>query len=258
MVELATRLSVFIEAMSAFRQHSTPSPRAQLEGFLQQARPLLARIEGIKPEQRAFGLDGARLGILIQTLRLPLLRARARGSLLNVWRTAGLKRNEVRNAAVLASLWDARLYPETAIPFLQELLARLPNDGSFPTKEELKAGYVVRTEDYPLGNADSRIDLSVEGENFLLIVEVKIDAREAPSQLTRYDELLRAKAALLGKRASFILLGPRGPVTSKAVHASWTDVSIAARAVGGLHKSREQMLPDQLLEQFAAHVTDFA
>ena len=258
MLELVTRLSVFFEALSAFRQRPTSARRARLEEFLQQARPLLSQLGGIKPKQRAFALDVGRLGNVIKALRQPLLTARSRGSLLNVWRTAGLKRNEVRNAAVLASLWDAVLYPKTAIPFLRAFLARLPNDGSFPTNEELEAGYVVRTEDYPLGNADSRVDLSVEGATFLLVIEVKIDACEGPAQLIRYDELLRAKATLLGKRPSLILLGPRGPVTGKAVHASWTDVSAAGRAVGSLHKSREQTLPDQLLNQFAAHVAIFA
>jgi hypothetical protein len=51
-------------------------------------------------------LDGNRLKACLAALKEPLGLARSSGEFTNVWAIAGLKRNEVRNAAVLAWLLD--------------------------------------------------------------------------------------------------------------------------------------------------------
>lgn len=203
-------------------------------------------------------IDAKRLGIVCQTLSGPLARAAASGQLSNVWAIAGLKRNEVRNAAALGSLWSPGLFPETAAAFLRAFLHRLPGLSALPIGSELDAGYTVRTEECPLGDASSRVDLSIEGRNFLLVVEVKIDAPEGEQQVTRYNEVLQAKAQLLGKRPVLVLLGPRPPRTGAAVHANWADVAAAAQATARQRKAAERTFADQLLQHFAAHVAAFA
>jgi hypothetical protein len=110
-----------------------------------------------------------------------------------------------------------------------------------------------------LGQAENRVDLSIEGRDFLLIIEVKIDAGEGPVQLQRYDEILRAKAALLGKRPSLLYLSPRPPESAPCgtVHARWTDVVSAAQEVGRAYKSGDASLFSVVLFHFAAHLAAF-
>jgi len=128
-----------------------------------------------------------------------------------------------------------------------------------PDEADVRAGYVVRIEDCPLGGGENRVDLSIEGRKFLLFVEVKIDAREGREQLPRYDLVLRAKAALLNKRPALIYLSPRSPENRPPdiVHATWNDVVFAARQAGTMDRFGERPLFSVLLLQFAAHVAAF-
>ena len=257
MLDMVTRLKLFFDQQDAITRRPMASGLTRLAAFFEQSRPLLRHLSSKPHGPKTSAIDTLKFGETLTALRQPLANARTQGSLLNVWKMAGLKRNEVRTAAVLASLWDAGVCPQTAAPFLHAFLARLPGGGSFPTYTELEAGYVVRTEDCPLGNAGSRVDLSIEGRDFLLLIEVKIDAGEGLDQVARYDRLLRAKADLLGKRPSLVFLGPRRPVTGTAIHASWLDVSAAARVVIQGRKRAERTFVDHLLEHFASHVAAF-
>ena len=120
-------------------------------------------------------------------------------------------------------------------------------------------GYAVRSEDCPLGSGENRVDVSVEGNGFLLFIEVKIDAGEGHAQLERYDNVLRAKAGLTGMSHALIYLSPRAParLPADAVHLTWRDVAAAARAAGKpAHGARRSMAQD-LLIQFAVHAVSF-
>ena len=187
----------------------------------------------------------------------PLKTAFGSGEAANVWEIAGLKRSELRNAAALAALWSPNLFPQTAPMFLGAFLDRLPLLGVSLTAEELTAGFAVRTEEHPLGDLGNRVDISVETRETLLMIEVKIDAPEGPGQVSRYSDVLNAKARLLGKREGLILLSPRPAKTGVAAHASWADVIAAAHSVTRERKAADRTFADHLLRQFAEHISLF-
>jgi hypothetical protein len=268
-VGTAQPLEIRLEAFFAnWRATSTinpvPSLFDRLARFFEQSHSL-ASLRAIPdlgaPEIPKRDLDVEQLARTLDCLSVPLAQARSAGAFLNVWAVAGLKRDEVRNAAVLAALFNPNAYPETGPDFLWAFLerARDSRGGWLPDEAELRAGYTVRTEDYPLGQTESRVDLSIEGRTFLLIIEVKIDAGEGHEQLRRYDYVLREKASRLGKRPVLVYLSPRRCKIppSEMVHATWADVVFAARRVGRASKSSDQSLISYLLLHFASHAQAF-
>ena len=70
--------------------------------------------------------------------------------------------------------------------------------------------YSIAAETWPLGNDDSRIDLAIEGAQFIIVIELKIDAREGIDQIEKYMNILRAgeKQASQGKDIRFHLFKP--------------------------------------------------
>ena len=206
-------------------------------------------------------LEMTALQTFLDGLRGPLEIARTDGARLNVWGTAGLKRDEVRNAGVLAALFDPNQSGDRAAAFLSAFLDRVQgaDRAGLPTPGELEAGYSVQTEACPLGAADSRVDLSVEGSRFILLIEVKIDAGEGVEQLSRYAQVLRAKAMALNKRAALVYLSPtpaKAPPPA-TFYADWGAVHGAARAVVAAITKSDRTFQDQLLVQFGQHVRTF-
>lgn len=257
------RLGGFFEELRALRPSSEADGSiAHLEGLFRQLRPLLAaarpQVEGAL-ELRIPKAES--LSRTLEALRTSLVKARRSGALSNVWTTAGLKRDEVRNAGVLASLFNPLEAGDRAVPFLLAFLSEVEgaNHTRLPTASELEVGYSVQTEACPLGATDDRVDLSVEGATFLLLIEVKIDAAEGPAQLSRYDEILRRKAQALGKRPALIYLSPqpaREPPPD-AFYADWAAVRRAARRVSAARPRADRRFQDHLLAQFAEHVRNF-
>ena len=254
----ADRLDRFFRDWRAARAEEPLGLLAErLNRFLASLRTLTSP-EDLAARGVGPALDPIRLQAVFDTLRAPLAGAKAAGAFFNAWAAAGLKRDEVRNAAVLASLLDPQLCPGTGPAFLWELLSTAGGD-SLPSRAALVDGYTVRTEDCPLGRGDNRIDVTIEGQGFLLFIEVKIDAGEGALQLDRYDGVLRAKARLLGKQPSLIYLSPRPPVNlpAEAVHITWLDVATAARKAGKPPRGRPQSVAEALLTQFSIHATAF-
>jgi hypothetical protein len=234
---IADRLrTFFVLAGGALRAHRKELQIARLRAFFLEADGRFRTIS--RPERKQeVQIDKERLRKALEKLRAPLAKARAEGAFLNVWLVAGLKRWEVRNAAVLGALFDPRLCGDQAIEFLDAFLDRLRRRGirGLPVNTALKCvpPYSIAAETWPLGNDDSRIDLAIEGAQFIIVIELKIDAREGIDQIEKYMNILRARASLTGKDLSFIYLSPRAPLSHHAdvAHATWADIVSAARRV---------------------------
>jgi hypothetical protein len=112
----------------------------------------------------------------------------------------------------------------------------------------------VATEEWPLSSATERVDIALDGPDFALFVEVKIDAPEGPSQLERYLRQARRKADATGREhGCVIFLSPRRPrqVPAGVAVTTWREVASALSVLN------RQTLGGLLAAQFAQHVRTF-
>lgn len=199
-----------------------------------------------------------RLESMLSDIRVPLAKVRSAGTLLNPWAMAGLKRDEVRNAAVLAQLWSPAIAGEAAIDFLDAFLSSVRPAGGFvmPSFNELRRGYRVVAEDCPLGMISERVDLTIEGTSFLIGIEIKIDAAFQHEQLARYVAIMTKRAFHSGndRRSHVVLLAPRASHQAEVTSASWRHVEGAAVA-SIPRKTRDRTLIHHLIDSFGAHVS---
>lgn len=129
-----------------------------------------------------------------------------RGILANVWSAANLGRNEVRNSKTLRWFLDASETHGQGDFFLSCFLNSLPR--SIGT--EKITDYRATEECCPLGEQSERVDIEIDGENFLIFIEVKIDAVEGVNQLQRYQDVAMAKSGI--RPWKIIYLTPTGKV----------------------------------------------
>ena len=241
---------------------------ARLETFLNAARPLQVAIAAGHTTRNVNTLDVLRLRGTLDAISPLLNKIRATGVGFNPWVAAGLKHNEVRNSAALASLWRTGTCGETARAFLLAFLERVryPDDHLAFITNQILAGctYSVACEQCPMGEVTDRIDLLIEGEGFLLGIEVKIHAGLGERQLERYVSSLQRRAELSKQRLSLIFLAPNDLRAGiSAGYASWNDIAGAARKVAKATRSaapnRGGALPPMAayLEHFAQHVSNF-
>ena len=238
------------------RQDSLPDI-GRLTALLTDIGPLLQQQP--QPSQ-AQTIQMAALVRCLAAIRDPMQAVRASGAMINPWMLAELGRREVRNAAVLAGLWNPAMAGEAAVLFLDAFLRRVEraNMIQLPDHAALSQGYVILTEDCAVGQASERIDLTIEGPDYLIGIEVKIDAGEGKAQLERYRTALAARATSRGPAGGgltpyLIFLAPRAPSIDGVPVASWRDVAEAARLSGG---DRATFFA-QVLSAFADHVEHF-
>jgi hypothetical protein len=113
---------------------------------------------------------------------------------------------------------------------------------------------MVRTEECPLGSETDRVDIAIDGPDFVLFVEVKIDALEGKEQLRRYAEAARRKANAYGKaHGRVIYLSPRPPLVPppEVAVVTWR---VVARALSALPRAG---FNGALAHGFAHHVRSF-
>jgi len=109
---------------------------------------------------------------------------------------------------------------------------------------------------YLLGSTESRVDVVIDGHEFVAIIEVKIGAAEGDRQIERYLALAKAKVAVRGREDyCVIFLGPdrkQGP-RERVLMAIWNDVAQAIEGLIGAPSS----FGDRVLLQFTRHVRGF-
>ncbi|WP_417321265.1 PD-(D/E)XK nuclease family protein [Emcibacter sp.] len=176
----------------------------------------------------------------------------------NPWSIAGLRRDEVRNAAVLKWFLDPRGGHGLHAGLLNSLLTNIPD---FPLEPSSYCRLAV--EDCPDGSRDSRVDIRIDDPgNFFLIIEVKIDAGEQIDQLQRYCQIAEA-CARDGRPWKVIYLTCTGAVPKTAgiyfddvVPYSWSKIAshlwdAAKKPKNGHEISRF------LAKTFAKHISRF-
>lgn len=257
-IPIEQRMRAFLFGWSELTGKS-PAMVDRLKTFLE-ALDLLSHDERAAIEQSRSqipaSLDLARLASTLNALAPRLANARRAGGDVNVWQMAGLKRAEVRNAAVLASLWSPATMGDRGSAFFTRFVRRLAPCDTLPTDEDLVKGYVVRTEHCTTGVASERVDITVEGATFVIGIEIKIGAGEGPQQLSRYRGSVEEWARARGKRGTVILLAPFRTSVQGVLQACWQDVILAARET--LPPTRNAYTyADRLLSDFAAHVAAF-
>lgn len=223
----------------------------RLERLLDQLKPLLL--------SRTWGrLDADRLAILMPTLSTALRNRPLGGGSINPWTIAGMKRREVRNAAVLAALWTPAQVGEVGPAFLGEFFARCGARAGqeLPGREELTLGYRIRIENCPGPDGSDRVDLVIETARHLVGIEIKIDAREGREQLSRYVEAIGRSALQLEKEPRIIFLAPFAPSRDDVIAVDWSTIRAAAAAALPRRQS-EREISHHLVAQFARHVRGF-
>ena len=219
---------------------------------------LLEKLSPLLPSQLGASLDAERLGFTLRAISAALAQRRTVGGAINPWTVAGIKRREVRNAAILAALWSPAQIGDVAMAFLAEFFARCasPIGRELPPREELALGYRMRVENCPGPDGADRVDLVIETATQLVGIEVKIDAGEGRLQLDRYVEAVRRSAAQMDKAARVVFLAPFAPSRNDVVSASWSTVRAAAEAV--LPRSRSDYeFAHHLIAHFARHARSF-
>lgn len=182
----------------------------------------------------------------------PLLdQIKSRGGLVNIWRLAGLKLDEVRTADALAGLWRTDFGGDVSRDFLACYLGRAVKQVDW--HQELSKGYGVFTEVNPLGDRSDRVDLVIETQGYLIGVEVKIRAPLGFMQLDRYSAALVSRAMHIKKSPILILLAPFPSGTSDVASSSWSDVAVAARHATRTAKHSKSLL-HHVIDQFGSHI----
>lgn len=115
----------------------------------------------------------------------PLNQLKKTGFYVNVWKTAGLKRDEVRNNQVLKWFLDCKADHGLENTVLEILLNTLPIELKAPQK------YSSYAENYPISDGKNRVDIEIESDELLLFIEIKIDANEGIDQLKDIKKLLK-------------------------------------------------------------------
>lgn len=196
-------------------------------------------------------------------LEEPLAIAKRAGLFCDPWEVASLRRDEVRNAKVLAWLLDQRGSHGMGAIILNEILASLKPLGFCQSSLQNPRNINIWVESCPDGIGNNRVDIEIEGKLFYIIFEVKIDAPEGPDQINRYCRVAKDKS---NHRPWFVIyLTPDGRASgcldqefrSNVLRLSWRTVGLSiARAIRNV---REDISPFSyfLAEKFAFHIRKF-
>ncbi|GAC1607833.1 MAG: hypothetical protein NVS3B3_11370 [Aquirhabdus sp.] len=185
---------------------------------------------------------------------------RRSGAAMNVWRAAGLGHDELRNSRVLAWMLDRDGDHGQGSIILEQLLDEVNKELDYVTvsANQIRGKkYRTKTESLPLGEQESRVDIEIEGDEFLIFIEVKIRAPESRDQLRRYLDLARHKA---GANKSWLVIfltvngkKPMDPdLHTHIINLSWKNIAnILERPIAS---DDGFVLPNQIFCQFADHI----
>jgi hypothetical protein len=213
-----------------FDQWRKVNVKSDLATFLRELSSELSSVETPKLVERLHNVKS--LNAFVEQLRQPLSEAFQSGEFCNIWTVAGLGRDEMRNAAILTWLFDRYGTHGQRDGILKQFLLRIQQ--RMPLKlahnDWTGAHYITRREVHPLGMLDNRVDIEIESRQFLILIETKIDANEGNDQLSRYDDVARAKAN--GRPYALLYLcvsHDYAALDESTIGVTWKDVAAAIR-----------------------------
>lgn len=234
-----------------------PAMADRLKAFFDNLRDLSLLQD--TPAQDAISsrlLETAALASLMNNLRMPFAALEGTGLLANPWLAASLRRDEVRNAAVLRWFLDPNGDHGCGGVLLEYLLERAGCQLTYPFPIKPSVHCALSVEECPDGDRASRVDIQIDDPTFFMLVEVKIDAYEQPNQLDRYCDIAAARAG--GMRpwtVVFLTRDGRAPTTAerhtaKVLAMSWKELALGLRRV----VRASPPIPGFLASTFAAHM----
>lgn len=170
----------------------------------------------------------------------------------NIWNVAGVGRNELKNMGILA--WWLRHDAEHGLEgtILRGILKTLSKQAEFnsaPISDLLSDSYSVRTEWAGSDEHDrhSRLDIMIENDNFLVVIEGKINASESVgredsiAQLDRYCDL--AKILASNRQWAVIYLTPRARINAERRKKQSRLIELTWKEVANVIKRESKVLP---------------
>lgn len=220
-----------------------------------------AEVVAVTPEIKPLMLQ--KFFTAITPLIAEVRSERKKGNSANIWEVSGIKRDEVRVSSALA--WFLNIHGEHGqeCNLLSNLLKSIKNlPENFPSAETISSSpYWVNIESCPSGDKGSRVDIEIEGDKFLLFIEVKIDAYETNDQIDRYIEIGKIKS---GNRPwGVIFLTPNGcdpknsilaKDSSNLVCTSWKEIS---KLFYEHARSLQPCFSQSVINQFAKYISNF-
>lgn len=218
--------------------------------------PELEKVE--QNEAPNYEIDIAQLKIFFQQYKVAqksIDDVKTLGMYTNVWQVSSLRQDEVRNTKVLKWLLDCKGDHGQKNKILLDFLKLLPEK----FHKHKPRTYFTIDESCPLGEQSNRVDIEIDAPEFLLFVEVKINALEGKEQLKRYSEIAEAKAK--GKDKLVVYLTRDGKLPS----AYQDDEIFFPLAWNSISNLLNQYADNQsyenraawLIKQFSKHIKSF-
>lgn len=240
----AVRIAAFL---SAFRSHSESRLEVRLNRYLAKYRRLSDPAPVATPQ-----LEATRFAATLTLLASHLERSPNRDGA-NIWATAGLGHDEVRTSRVLAWWLDPRAGHGLAERFAEALWDAA---GAATFGFGLSGLRRATREICPLADAADRVDIALDGDDFLVLVEVKIWAGLQPDQLQRYVRAAERAAALRGvTNHATLYLAPR--TTLLPEQCRWVGWDAAAAALESVAPLARNAFDAEAARQFAAFIKTF-
>jgi hypothetical protein len=209
-------------------------------------------------------------------LAQPIKLAKRAGFFCDPWAVAGLKRDEVRNSAVLAWWLDPHGSHGFGDAFLSLLLQEIDVKKHLGLPRSTSPHCRIRVESCPDGDRASRVDIEIDDAKFFIIIEVKIDAPESNDQLKRYCDIAKVRRGTRpwaifyltpqGRKSKYIdnVSGYSIMNEEPIIPISWKKISAMLKIVSKQHRAHfrdnnfpELALTNLLAYSFSKHISQF-
>ena len=220
-----------------------------------------------RPKVTRLTVDSAEAETFLRLFGTEYKALQSGGWMVDIWEVCGLGKDEMRNSAVLAWFLDCHGSHGQSRNFLDLLMAALPESRpvGFPDSQDITPFYRTKVESHyddaelnKPGRQSRRVDIEINGADFLLFIEVKIEASETPNQLRSYLEVLSASRR---RATGLIFLTPDGrppldeDTRTQVVSLSWESLARSFRKAEILKNfSLANSFVATLIRQFCDHM----